>query len=111
MKSNPSIEAQSPDYTQADWQTRPSIQDRLTIYNESGNKADRRPICTIIHSERVKPEDLKLMLAAPRLARALRRLWREESIAREYTDQHTAERLNDALIEAENALVAAGLQL
>ena len=50
-------------------------------------------------------------LQAPRLARALRRLWREESIAREYTDQHTEMRLLDALIEAEKALVAAGLQL
>lgn len=106
MNMNP-----SEDYTQASWTTRPSIQDRLTIFNDSEKKADRRPICTIIHSDRVKPEDLKLILAAPRLARALRRLWREESIAREYTDQHTEMRLLDALIEAEKALVAAGLQL
>ena len=49
------------------WQTRPSFQDRLTIYSAS----PRRVICTLLHSDRVADRDLQLITAAPALVAAL----------------------------------------
>lgn len=103
--SNPSMHTHTP----GPWSTRPSCQNRLTIFSEK----ERRPICTIIHPDRVSDENLQLIKAAPQLAAALATLRREAAFAnRHWSDQTDAEirdRLNDALAVADLALSAAGL--
>lgn len=59
--SNPST------HTQATWQKRSSIQDRVTIFSES----PRRVICTVLHADRVTDQDMTLILAAPAMRQAL----------------------------------------
>lgn len=98
-------------HTPGPWGTRPSVQDRLTIFSEK----ERRPICTIIHPDRVSDQNLQLIKASPGLAAALTTLRREAAFAHRHwsdqTDAEIRERLRDALAEAEAALTAAGLLL
>lgn len=105
--SNPSMHTHTP----GPWSTRPSVQDRLTIFSEK----ERRPICTIIHPDRVSDENLQLIKASPQLVAALATLRREAAFANRHwsdqTDAEIRERLRDAIAEAEAALTAAGLLL
>lgn len=107
--SNPSMHTHTP----GPWSTRPSIQDRLTIFSEK----DLRPICTIIHPDCVSDENLRLIKASPDLVAALTALRREAAFAHRHLNPendlekeiHT--RLQDALHEAERALACVDMSL
>ena len=101
MRSNPSLFA----HTLESWQTRPSIQDRLTIYSEH----PRKVICTIIHNSRMDEADLKLIKAAPQTAAALD-LTRKAllALAQSSTDPDVHKQIAEAVNEATHALIAAG---
>jgi len=94
-------------HTRGPWNTRPSIQARLTIYSES----EQKPICTILHSDRIAPANLQIILAAPRVVRALIRLRAEELRAKYNWDVHSPIQLDAAIEEANEALAAAGIKL
>jgi hypothetical protein len=94
-------------HTRGPWNTRPSIQRRLTIYSESQHK----PICTILNADRIDPANLKLILAAPRVVRALIRLRAEELRAKYNWDVHSPIQLDAAIEEATEALAEADIKL
>lgn len=87
------------------WLTRPSIQDRVTIYSTR----PRRVVCTVLHGDRVAEKDLQLMTAAPSMLRALQLADRAIlALIRHQQGAETEQLIYDALSAVNLALVQAG---
>lgn len=95
---NPSSTHQEP------WSTRPSFQDRLTLYSEH----PRRVIGTLIHVQRMSDADLRLIKAVPVMARALQ-LADEALFAVAGNKPNAQDLLTTAALETRKALGVAGL--